>query len=156
MPISRPEGSLPFSCSANSLTSGADREPWDAVNATQRKLNASELDQELCLTKAINKQLLAPAVSGFFRFLSVSGWDRMHPHLHANLHSPTPPHGFQTSQPRPRTYHWRQTLAVPRDSAGGSGYETGSSWPESRSHQELLIPAPSVQTSYLKTQIHLS
>lgn len=73
MPISRPEGSLPFSCRANSLTSRADREPWDAVNATQRKLNASELDQELCLTKAINKQLLAPAVSGFFRFLSVSG-----------------------------------------------------------------------------------
>lgn len=155
MAISRPEGSLPFSCCANSLTSGADREPWDAVNATQRKLNASELDQELYLTKAINKQLLASAVSGFFKFLSVSEWDRMHPHLHACV-SPTPPHGFQMSQPRSGTYHWRQTLAVPKDSAGGSGYETGSSWPESRSHQKLLIPVPSVQTSYLKTQIHLS
>lgn len=45
---------------------------------------------------------------------------------------------------------------MPKDSAGGSGYEIGFSWPESRSHQVLLTPVPSVQTSYLGTQTHLS
>lgn len=37
MAITRPERSPPFSCHVISLTRGADREPWDAANATQRK-----------------------------------------------------------------------------------------------------------------------